>query len=60
MKLAQKFLGHSNMSTTADVYVHAAKGAEQVAANVLEEAIFGNLFVTVPNSTNKNDSGAVN
>jgi integrase len=48
LKLAQKFLGHSNLSTTADVYTHTSGEAERSAAHALEQAIYGNLFQTVP------------
>ena len=49
LKLTQKFLGHSNLSTTADIYTHTFEAAEREAAIVLERSIFGNLFPTVPN-----------
>jgi integrase len=49
LKLTQKFLGHSNVSTTADIYTHVSEGMEREAAIVLEKAIFGNLFPIVPN-----------
>jgi integrase len=49
LKLAQKFLGHSNVGTTADIYTHTSEAMERAAAVVLERSIFGNLFPTVPN-----------
>jgi integrase len=60
LKLAQKFLGHSNLSTTADVYTHTSAEAERTAAHALEQAIYGNLFQTVPQIRNKNSSEALN
>ena len=47
LKLAQVFLGHSHLSTTADIYTHTSTTAERAAAQTLEDAIFGsvpNLF----------------
>ncbi|HTY61334.1 MAG TPA: site-specific integrase [Acidobacteriota bacterium] len=41
LKLTQKFLGHSNVSTTADIYTHVSETMEREAADVLERAIFG-------------------
>ena len=32
LKLVQRLLGHSNLSTTADVYTHASSEAEREAA----------------------------
>lgn len=49
LKLTQKFLGHSNVSTTADIYTHTTEAMEREAAIALEKAIFGNLFPVVPN-----------
>ena len=49
LKLTQKFLGHSNVSTTADIYTHTTEAMEREAAVALERAIFGNLFPVVPN-----------
>jgi integrase len=60
LKLAQRFLGHSNLSTTADVYTHTSAEAERSAAQALEQAIYGNLFQTVPKTGNRNSSAAVN
>jgi integrase len=60
LKLAQRFLGHSNLSTTADVYTHTSAEAERSAAHALEQAIFGNLFQTVPRTRNRNRSAALN
>jgi integrase len=48
LKLVQKLLGHSNLSTTADVYTHTSADADRSAALALEQAIFGDLFQVVP------------
>ena len=60
LKLAQRFLGHSNLSTTADVYTHTSAEAERSAAHALEQAIYGNLFQTVPQTRNRNSSAVLN
>ena len=39
VKLAQRQLGHSNMSTTADVYIHPDDEEARKAAEVLARAI---------------------
>jgi hypothetical protein len=44
LKLVQKLLGHSNLSTTADVYTNTSADADRSAALALERAIFGDLF----------------
>jgi integrase len=44
LKLAQNLLGHSNLSTTADVYTHTSTEAQREASEILEQAVFGNLF----------------
>ena len=49
LKLTQKFLGHSDVNTTANIYTHTSESMEREAAVVLEKAIFGNLFPVVPN-----------
>jgi integrase len=56
LKLTQRFLGHANISTTADIYTHTSEAMERDAAIALEQSIFGNLFATVRNSSiaNKN------
>ncbi len=59
LKLAQKLLGHSNLSTTADIYTHTSEESEREAALAVERAIYGNLFSTVLNSENKNISGSI-
>jgi len=41
VKLAQKLLGHSNFSTTADTYTHTYSEGEREAAKALERAVFG-------------------
>jgi hypothetical protein len=48
LKLIPKLLGHSNLSTTADVYTHISADADRRAALALEQAIFGDLFQVVP------------
>lgn len=59
LKLAQNFLGHSNLSTTADIYIHKITEADREASKVLEKTIFGNLFPVVLKIANENKS-AVN
>jgi integrase len=59
LKLAQKLLGHSNLSTTADIYTHISEESEREAALAVERAIDGNLFSNVLNSENKNGSGSI-
>jgi integrase len=39
LKLVQKLLGHSNLSTTADVYTHTSADADRSAALALGETI---------------------
>jgi integrase len=41
LKLTQKFLGHANVSTTADIYTHTSEAMEREAAAALERSIFG-------------------
>ena len=60
LKLAQKFLGHSNFSTTADIYTHTSQEAERQAAVALERAIFGDLFPIVPKIETGNKKCFVN
>jgi integrase len=52
IKLAQKMLGHSNMSTTADIYTHTSTAADREAASAIEREIFGDLFPVVPETGN--------
>jgi len=52
-------LGHSNLSTTADIYTHTSEESEREAALAVERAIYGNLFSTVLKSENKNSSGLI-
>jgi integrase len=47
LKLAQRLLRHSNVSTTADVYTHTSRESERDAAVALERAFFGEQ--SVPN-----------
>jgi len=60
LKLAQKFLGHSTIKMTADIYTHTSAEAERDAAIALERAIYGDLFPVVPNIANRNNSVALN
>jgi integrase len=60
LKLVQKLLGHSNLSTTADVYTHTSADADRSAALALEEAIFGDLFQVVPRFGTWNKNAAPN
>ncbi len=59
LKLAQKLLGHSNLSTTADIYTHTTQDSEREAALAVERAIYGDLFSTVLNSENKNKKASI-
>jgi len=59
LKLAQKLLGHSNFSTTADIYTHTIEESDREAALAVERAIYGNLFSNVLNSENKNSRGSM-
>jgi integrase len=52
IKLAQKMLGHSNLSTTADIYTHTSADLDREAASAIEREIFGNLFPVVPQTGN--------
>jgi integrase len=60
LKLVQKLLGHSNLSTTADVYTHTSADADRRAALALEEAIYGDLFQVVPRFGTWNKNAAPN
>ncbi len=60
LKLAQKFLGHSTIKMTADIYTHTSAEAEREAALAVERAIYGDLFPVVPNIGNRNNSAALN
>ena len=53
LKLAQKLLGHSNLSTTADIYTHTSAEAERDAAVAVERAIYGDLFPKLGTGTAK-------
>ena len=44
LKLAQKFLGHSTIKMTADIYTQTSAEAERDAAIALERAIYGDLL----------------
>ena len=58
LKLAQRLLRHSNISTTADIYTHVTKQGEREAAIALEGAY--DLFPVVPNLGTGNKKEAVN
>jgi integrase len=58
LKLAQKLLGHSNLSTTADIYTHTSAEAERDADVAVERAIYGDLFPIVPKTGNRNSETA--
>ena len=60
LKLVQKLLGHTNLSTTADVYTHTSAESDRTAALALEQAIYGDLFPTVREIGNRNNAAAVN
>jgi integrase len=60
LKLVQKLLGHSNLSTTADVYTHTSADADRSAALALEQAIFGDLFQVVPRFGTWNKNAGAN
>ena len=60
LKLVQKLLGHSNLSTTADVYTHTTADADRSAALALEQAIFGDLFQVVPSFGTWNKKATAN
>jgi len=60
LKLVQKLLGHSNLSTTADVYTHTSVDADRSAALALEQAIFGDLFQVVPSFGTWNKKATAN
>ena len=60
LKLVQKLLGHSNLSTTADVYTHTSADADRSAALALEEAIYGDLFQVVSSFGTRNNSAGMN
>ena len=59
LKLAQRLLRHSNVSTTADIYTHTSRQSEREAALALERAYFGDLFPVVPNSETENKKAVV-
>ena len=60
LKLAQKFLGHSTIKMTADIYTHTSEEAERGAAIALERAIYGDLFAVVSNIENRNNFAVLN
>jgi integrase len=60
LKLTQKLLGHSNISTTADVYTHISEESEREAALTVEEAICGGFVPDLFPTGNKTSNAAVN
>jgi integrase len=50
IKLAQKLLGHTNVSMAANVYTHTYSDSERRATGELERAIFGDSLSFVPQS----------
>ena len=50
IKLAQKLLGHTNVTMTANVYTHTYRESERRATVELERAIFGDCRGFVPQS----------
>lgn len=55
LKIIQKFLGHSNVSTTADIYTHVSEAVEREAAVALERSIFGSCSQFVRDFNNKSN-----
>jgi integrase len=53
LKLAQKLLGHSNLSTTADIYTHTSVESDRGAATAIEKEIFGDLCLVVSETGHK-------
>jgi len=53
LKTAQKFLGHADITTTANICTHLSSESERGAAVAIEKAIFGDLFPIVPDFLNK-------
>jgi len=60
LKLTQKLLGHSSISTTADVYTHISEETEREAALTVEEAICGGFVPNLFPTGNKTSNAAVN
>ncbi len=60
LKLAQKLLGHSNLTMTAEVYTHTTAEAERAAALAVERAIYGDLFQSCSQITNTNNCAVPN
>ena len=55
LKLAQKFLGHADITTTANIYTHTSSESDRGASVAIERAIFGDLVPIVPSSENRNN-----
>lgn len=60
LKLAQKLLGHSNVSTTADIYTHTSATAEREAALAVERVIYGESVRDLFADANRKSSAVVN
>jgi integrase len=62
LKLAQKFLGHSIIKMTADIYTHNSQFGESGTRrrNRSRTAIYGDLFPVVPNIENRNNFAVLN
>lgn len=56
----QELLGHSNLSTTAEVCTHTSEDENRSAALALEQAIYGDLFQVVPRFGTWNKNAALN
>jgi len=54
LKLAQKFLGHADISTAANIYTHTSSESDRGASVAIERAIFGDLFSVVRKIENTN------
>jgi hypothetical protein len=59
IKLAQKLLGHSNLTTTADIYTHTSEESEREAAEAIEREIFGKITLALEHASEPNPHGGV-
>ena len=60
LKQTQSFLGHSNIGTTGDVYVHLQPDSSVEAMKKLEQAFFNDLCSTVLKTDKEGQQGWVN